>query len=296
MKHIQTRISLKHDKESVWYSKNPDFIPFAGEVIIFDADDTHATPRFKVGDGKLNVKALPFAQFSGDAGSTSIRDTVTVDGVTWSRTRWTDGRYELYCTLTQADDASSLEVEFPDPLVNPFVTYHIMKGGLSFETICNTSPSRFSMDYDPGTVREINISVTSDGVLDPSNLKAPEISINGDILTIIPATEGFTPEFYNLYAEGYGQLLATKVSDYQYDLSEMQRHTSGNYDGEWEKLPAGTYTIYAKACIRTGEYSDAEIEGDVSIKSEASNSVTYVLTAKAETYSSEKYMSIGELL
>ena len=58
-KVIITRISLKHDVEANWKLATV-FVPRAGEVIIYDKDDTHTGPRIKIGDGSLPVTKLPF--------------------------------------------------------------------------------------------------------------------------------------------------------------------------------------------------------------------------------------------
>lgn len=58
-KTVKTRIVNKHDVETNW-AKAVNFIPKKGEIIVYDEDDTHTCPRFKVGDGKTVVSALPF--------------------------------------------------------------------------------------------------------------------------------------------------------------------------------------------------------------------------------------------
>ena len=58
-KNFNTRIMNKHDTEENW-SKATGFIPLEGEVVIYESDETHITPRLKIGDGKTNVNNLPF--------------------------------------------------------------------------------------------------------------------------------------------------------------------------------------------------------------------------------------------
>ena len=53
-----TRIQLKHDTETNW-NKAVNFIPKAGEMIIYDADGTNSV-RIKIGDGITVVNNLPF--------------------------------------------------------------------------------------------------------------------------------------------------------------------------------------------------------------------------------------------
>lgn len=60
MPNIKARIKNKHDTEANWASA-VNFIPLAGEVIVYDVDSNHAYPRFKVGDGETLVSALPYS-------------------------------------------------------------------------------------------------------------------------------------------------------------------------------------------------------------------------------------------
>ena len=56
---IRTRIKHKHDTASNWANKST-FVPLAGELIIYDADETCSYPRFKIGDNTTTVSDLPF--------------------------------------------------------------------------------------------------------------------------------------------------------------------------------------------------------------------------------------------
>lgn len=58
-KQINGRVLLKHDSEVNW-AKATNFIPKAGEAIIYDPDETHTEPRIKIGDGVNVVGNLPF--------------------------------------------------------------------------------------------------------------------------------------------------------------------------------------------------------------------------------------------
>lgn len=60
MPNITTRIRQKHDTASNWASA-VNFTPMAGELIVYDADDTTTYPRFKVGNGQDNINDLPFS-------------------------------------------------------------------------------------------------------------------------------------------------------------------------------------------------------------------------------------------
>lgn len=59
-KTLNTRIVQKHDTQENW-EKALNFIPKAGEIIIYDADANYSYVRIKIGDGATTVGNLPFA-------------------------------------------------------------------------------------------------------------------------------------------------------------------------------------------------------------------------------------------
>lgn len=74
---IISRIIQKHDTEANW-NKAVDFIPFAGELIVYDPDDNHPYPRFKFGDGVIvdgNVVGTPVTELPFS--------TLQIQMVTW---------------------------------------------------------------------------------------------------------------------------------------------------------------------------------------------------------------------
>lgn len=58
-KTFMTRIMHKHDIEANWLVAT-NFVPFEGELIVYDPDNTYTYSRFKIGDGITNVNNLPF--------------------------------------------------------------------------------------------------------------------------------------------------------------------------------------------------------------------------------------------
>ena len=56
-KNIQSRIQHKHDTEANW-NQTTNFIPKAGEIIIYDKDDNVDYNRIKIGDGVTDISAL----------------------------------------------------------------------------------------------------------------------------------------------------------------------------------------------------------------------------------------------
>lgn len=59
-KQFNVRQIQKHDTEANW-DLTDGFIPFDGELIVYDKDATHDKPRIKIGDGVTDVKNLPFS-------------------------------------------------------------------------------------------------------------------------------------------------------------------------------------------------------------------------------------------
>lgn len=58
-KILSSRIVHKHDIAANW-SKAVNFVPRAGELIVYDVDADYAYERIKLGDGQHNVNDLPF--------------------------------------------------------------------------------------------------------------------------------------------------------------------------------------------------------------------------------------------
>lgn len=61
-KEFNTRVTHKHDTEAHW-ALAENFSPLQGEIIIYDPDEKHSLPRFKIGDGTTNINNLPFVNF-----------------------------------------------------------------------------------------------------------------------------------------------------------------------------------------------------------------------------------------
>lgn len=58
-------------------------MPRAGELIIYDADASHDSPRFKVGDGVTTVTNLPFAGGVSNEQTGVFRITRTINPGDW---------------------------------------------------------------------------------------------------------------------------------------------------------------------------------------------------------------------
>lgn len=87
LKTICTRIQNKHAYEYDWRQAT-DFIPLAGELIIYDPDTdapqpmtgSNSLPRIKIGDGKTPVNSLSFvSSLSEDIGGSGLPEVTTGD-------------------------------------------------------------------------------------------------------------------------------------------------------------------------------------------------------------------------
>jgi hypothetical protein len=74
--NIKTRIQNKHDTAENW-EKATNFIPLAGELIIYDSDAEHEKPRVKIGDGKTLVNNLGFIDNGFSCGTTDPSADIT---------------------------------------------------------------------------------------------------------------------------------------------------------------------------------------------------------------------------
>ena len=85
-KNISSRIINKHDTEVNW-NKATNFIPKAGEIIVYDRDETYDYERFKIGDGETVVMDLPIINNAVPTTTTDDNDKIlmVVNGVpTWA--------------------------------------------------------------------------------------------------------------------------------------------------------------------------------------------------------------------
>ena len=78
-KTLNTRIQHKHDTEANW-KKATSFVPKAGEIIIYDKDNTYSYQRIKIGDGTRTVTALPFVTTSVNGNTGDVRITASSIG------------------------------------------------------------------------------------------------------------------------------------------------------------------------------------------------------------------------
>lgn len=58
---LKATLITAHDTEDNWnQAALAGFVPAAGQQIIYESDESHPYIRLKIGDGKTNIKNLPF--------------------------------------------------------------------------------------------------------------------------------------------------------------------------------------------------------------------------------------------
>ena len=77
-KIINGRLQQKHDIEANWL-KAINFIPKAGEIIVYDKDENNNRIRLKVGDGVTKVHELDFVGGEGGGDGTVVQFVVWGD-------------------------------------------------------------------------------------------------------------------------------------------------------------------------------------------------------------------------
>ena len=83
-KQLNVRIQHKHDIETNW-QKATNFIPKAGELVIYDADENFEFARAKVGDGVTLINDLPFVNQQKDWNQNNEKANDYIK----NRTHWT---------------------------------------------------------------------------------------------------------------------------------------------------------------------------------------------------------------
>lgn len=82
-KSLKARVINKHDTETNW-AKATNFVPKAGELILYDPDASHTATRMKVGNGSTAVTGLPFIQNLPEVTTTDNGKVLRVVSGAWS--------------------------------------------------------------------------------------------------------------------------------------------------------------------------------------------------------------------
>lgn len=224
-KNIQSRIINKHDTESN-FLKATGFIPKAGELVVYDKDDTHDYERLKIGDGVTVVSSLPFASSTNDyttdektklAGIEEGANKTIIDG-------------ELSSTST-------------NPVQNKIVTGEInsIKTLVGDTSVAEQITSALS-GIEPGAEANVQVNWTeADTSSDAYILNKPAISA-GSASASIQEGWGTTASAEGAHAEGYESIASGHGS-----------HAEGRSTASGDKSHAEGYFSVA-----SGDYSHSE--------------------------------------
>ena len=152
-KTLNTRIQQKHDIEANWL-KAVNFIPKVGEVIVYDIDETHTTPRMKIGDGVKNINELEFIGEKAAAPNWSASEGEP--GYIENRTHYDEIRLEeviapitLPCTMSFVDMCYYSDYNASVAGSNPIggQTYKVIFNGDEYTCVCSYNNGQMGIGY-----------------------------------------------------------------------------------------------------------------------------------------------------
>ena len=172
-KKINTRVINKHDTEAN-FSKAVNFIPKAGELIVYDKDATHDYERLKIGDGVTVVSSLPFVSSTNDY---TTDEKTKLAGI------------ETGANKTVVDSALSSTSTNPvqNKVVNTVISnLNTLVGDTS---VASQITSAIASKADKTELPQLVSVESSDGVAFTATVPGATELYNGLSLIIIPATK-----------------------------------------------------------------------------------------------------------
>lgn len=246
------RIQNKHDIEANW-ELAVNFIPLAGELIIYDPDDTHDLPRIKIGDGKTLVNSLKFidADLTDAIGDIEIPTKVSQlenDSKFITNTDLTGYATENYVVAEIAK--AKLEGEEVD------LSGYALKDEIPTKTSQLTNDSNFITSIPSEYVTETELSA-KDYATKAEIPSVPVKSVNGKtgavVLTAsdvnaLPNTTAIPDALADLSSDATHRT----VTDTEKETWNAKSNFSGNYN-DLDNKP----TIPSIAGLATEDYADA---------------------------------------
>ena len=193
------RVTQKRDTEANW-NNAVNFIPLRGEIIVYEIDNTHATPRFKVGDGVTTIVNLPFSD-------NTISGTVTkeIGGIS-KNTVYTDASIAEVLT-----DLLFPYVAFTFTGISTTESAGTLEYGTT-RTISKVTPS-FTLGSKP--ITSVKVGTTSGG----SDLFSGTTATNGTAITLTTSKQ-FNGEsggtIYCTISDGENAVTKSAKVDYKY--------------------------------------------------------------------------------
>lgn len=273
---FKTRIKLKHDTEANWL-KATTFVPMDGELIIYNADDTHTTPRFKVGDGTQVVGSLPFLADGID--SQYLRNNyIPIKEITSGPFQmpqigynkeiyWIDSNVSISAnSLVQRDQNGIIYINPPDTVPESVNDY----AGVNVEYLKRKAALLSADNTFTGTNKFTNNTLEiNDGVDHTSNDgKAVIFSSTGMKLYDGAAGRNYTVNFPT-YESGQGSTLATAkdlFNIYTTANSSIPLYTYGQVKTEQGKVTIGASSQGSESIITVANTIKLNAFGDTYIQ------------------------------
>lgn len=264
-KNISSRIIHKHDIEANWNKAN-NFIPKAGEIIVYDKDETYDYERFKIGDGETVVVNLPFAIVQPDWNQ---NDESSPDYIK-NRTHYYQENSEIILEEQTIDFTSSSYYELNSSVI-PGETYIINWDGVKYQLVAYSDEIVPGEIYVPKIMPDDNAFVITGSDLSTNNKTIHTVSvvkINSILKTLddiyIPNTIARAADIVGLSVGNHSEIF----NDLQYNKAEgayahaegYQTAARGDYahaEGEysWASGKASHAENHSKA---SGNYSHTE--------------------------------------
>jgi hypothetical protein len=284
VKELKTRIQHKHDTEANW-KKAVNFVPLAGELIIYDADiesgGEYSYERFKIGDGKTPVNELVF--YKANSSNWNQNDETALDYVK-NRTHYTEIDEIVVLEKTTFTDVSiEGEAEFTSAIaLEKGQTYAVTWNGVEYvctaaifedEAIWFGNPIVFGsgdngipffvvgygtdcilLPCDSSTTVTMSITAVKENVhfLDPKYIKDMYCE---KVKTVLPKTSiSIEEESHDFGPISYGQLIAGQtyhviINDIEYNCIAREWINGGNDS----VVLIGNGTIYGDGNVGNNE-------------------------------------------
>lgn len=192
-KNINSRIQHKHDIEANWL-KATNFIPKAGEIIVYDVDENYSYPRIKIGDGQLNINSLKF--INGNIDWNAAEGEV---GHVLNRTHWTEtGEVEVLPEITvRFDDEGVSTLLAPVLELEIGKEYTVTWNGTEYKTVgIDVTAQQF-----PGVALG-NVGHAADGLPFVIGAIMPQAVDSVGYAIVITSYKGIAPATVSISCEG----------------------------------------------------------------------------------------------
>lgn len=165
-KYFNVRVKLRNDSHENWEKKASDFVPFDGEVIIYDINKQYPIQLLKIGDGVHKIGELPFIN-----DLTKYYTKIEIDDIVSNiYTKIEDDFQILSKELTRVEKDSKIRLE----LLENNLDYNLYQGEKLVNTII-IPPDMYIANGEiiNGNKIQLNYNLNKDPIIiDLSNLES----------------------------------------------------------------------------------------------------------------------------